>query len=759
MTLNVRLIDKGGYYMKGFKKLTAGFLGVVMALGVCGFTAFAKTPIKVDDASDLTGAFSDESGETEFNIVLNDNITLSETLEIPSGKNVTIDLGNKTLTVPGNVFAIQFGEAGAGKECKNNGRLVIENGTIECYRAVSNYYGEVEFGDDLTVNASDRIMTTYGGEVTVDGAKLNSGNYGFALFNSYYAFGNDENNSKNDTNASAELIVESGTIKVSNYAITGNCLRSAGTKVTINGGKLIAEDTGTAIYWPMEGTLDVNGGYIEGGTGIEAKMGTINISGDAEIVGTGEYTETRPSGDGNSEQGSALFIGSQKYGNLETHYKKDPGLKVNIEGGTFRSESGNAIDVYNIEQTDQKAEITITDAELEGELSAIKYYTEEKGTNMNTSVNNGNYSAKKSSTTLNVSGNVAPAAVSSDGDTEFYKDLNDAVKAANGAEKETEIAVYGDSVLDMDVELGEKVKLVVAPDTELKADISADGNKVVVAEKDENGNTVYKVVDKETADKDGKNVAKITSEKGTKYFASFDSAVKTVQNGQTIELLKDCAGKVEVEREVRFTVDGNGYDYKIVAGDGYVNIGKGDDYEFITEEDYNDSKRPTHSYELEEGRVERDDEEDEKNEPVVTPEGEAGPFSDVGKDNPNYDAIIKVYENGWMAGIGDGVFAPNGTLTRGMGAMVLWNKAGCPEPQNVAPFLDVTSDDWYAKAVAWAYEQGIVAGYGDVFGPDDALTTEQFERMSAIANGKTPEIYVGGAPNATRGWVASLLAM
>ena len=172
-----------------------------------------------------------------------------------------------------------------------------------------------------------------------------------------------------------------------------------------------------------------------------------------------------------------------------------------------------------------------------------------------------------------------------------------------------------------------------------------------------------------------------------------------------------------------------------------------------------DSSKPSHSYSLEEGRVERDDEEDEKNEPVVTPEEEAGPFSDVGKDNPNYDAIIKVYENGWMAGIGDGGFAPNGTLTRGMGATVLWNKAGKPEPQNVAPFLDVTSDDWYAKAVAWAYEQGIVAGYGDVFGPDDALTTEQFERMSAIANGKTPEIYVGGAPNATRGWVASLLAM
>ena len=175
-------------------------------------------------------------------------------------------------------------------------------------------------------------------------------------------------------------------------------------------------------------------------------------------------------------------------------------------------------------------------------------------------------------------------------------------------------------------------------------------------------------------------------------------------------------------------------------------------------EDYLDSKRPSHSYSLEEGIP--DDDEDEEEEPIVTPEPEEeSPFSDVGRDNPNYDAIIEVYEKGWMAGIGDGVFAPNGTLTRAMGVTVLWNKAGQPEPQNVAPFLDVTSDMWYAKAVAWAYEQGISAGYGDTFGPDDYLTTEQFTRMSDIANGRTPADYVGGAPNATRGWVAGILVM
>ena len=177
-------------------------------------------------------------------------------------------------------------------------------------------------------------------------------------------------------------------------------------------------------------------------------------------------------------------------------------------------------------------------------------------------------------------------------------------------------------------------------------------------------------------------------------------------------------------------------------------------------EDYLDSKRPSHSYSLSEKKPE-DRDDDEEEEPVVTPEPEEeeGPFSDVGKDNPNYDAIVEVYEKGWMAGIGDGVFAPNGTLTRGMAVTILWNRAGQPEPASVAPFLDVTSDAWYAKAVAWAYENGITSGYGDTYGPDDFLTTEQFTRMNDIANGRTPEVYVGGAPYATRGWVAGMLVM
>ncbi len=777
MTLNVRLIDKGGYYMKGFKKLTAGLMGVVMALGVCGFTALAAEPIHVDSAEKLANAVKDND---DITIILDNDIDLNDlnekTLKIPNGKNITLDLGDCILTGPKSGYAIQFGSFDADKEdfkeCtyKNDGELIIENGEIDCDSAVLNYFGDVTFGDDLTIDAENRGITTYGGEVTVDGAKMTADGYGILTFNSFHAFfstPDSKANTDDDKNISPTVTIENGSVIDAGVSvISANNLLSAGTNVTINGGRLTVDKGNTAIYWPMEGTLEINGGYIEGGTAIEAKMGTITISGDAEIVGTGELVESEPMNGGSAPDGSALLMSAQMYGasTSQKQYRENKNLTLIIEGGTFRSNKGNAITVYNTEkQTDkdaQNANIVIESGDISGVNSAIKYISPDDGDKPDITVSGNSYTTKKSKTTLKVAGDAAPAAVSSDGDTVFYKDINDAVKAVNNAETETEVAVYGDSVLDTDVELGDNVKLVVAPDTELKAEVSADGNdKVIVTSTDENGNTVYEVVDKTEAESSEKYVAKITSGGNTSYFETLSEAVKTVQNGQTIELLKNCGKEVEVEREVRFTVDDNGFDYEIVAGNGYVNTGRGDEYDFITEEDYEDERDSgRHSYSLKEGKTERDDEEEE---PVVTPEPEEeeGPFSDVGKDNPNYDAIVEVYEKGWMAGIADGVFAPNGTLTRGMAVTILWNRAGQPEPASVAPFLDVTSDAWYAKAVAWAYENGITSGYGDTYGPDDFLTTEQFTRMNDIANGRTPEVYVGGAPYATRGWVAGMLVM
>mgnify|MGYP005856101525 CR=1 FL=1 len=105
------------------------------------------------------------------------------------------------------------------------------------------------------------------------------------------------------------------------------------------------------------------------------------------------------------------------------------------------------------------------------------------------------------------------------------------------------------------------------------------------------------------------------------------------------------------------------------------------------------------------------------------------PFTDIHPDDWFYDAISYVVENGLMSGMGDSIFSPNSPLTREMLTVILWNLEGNPTPKDVAPFLDVTSDKYYAEAIAWANENGIVAGYGDTFGVGDSITREQFAVM------------------------------
>ena len=102
-------------------------------------------------------------------------------------------------------------------------------------------------------------------------------------------------------------------------------------------------------------------------------------------------------------------------------------------------------------------------------------------------------------------------------------------------------------------------------------------------------------------------------------------------------------------------------------------------------------------------------------------------FVDVHQNDWFYDAVSYVVENGLMSGMSEDIFAPNMPLTREMLAVILWNLEGNPAPNEVAPFLDVTSDKYYANAIAWANENGIVAGYDNgTYGVGDFITREQF---------------------------------
>lgn len=107
-------------------------------------------------------------------------------------------------------------------------------------------------------------------------------------------------------------------------------------------------------------------------------------------------------------------------------------------------------------------------------------------------------------------------------------------------------------------------------------------------------------------------------------------------------------------------------------------------------------------------------------------EAEDDLFVDVPKGMWYYDSVEACANMGLFNGTGPARFSPEGTMTRAMLVTVLWRLDGQPTPQASANFTDVASNAWYATAVAWASENGIVNGVGKGrFNPDGNVTREQ----------------------------------
>lgn len=108
------------------------------------------------------------------------------------------------------------------------------------------------------------------------------------------------------------------------------------------------------------------------------------------------------------------------------------------------------------------------------------------------------------------------------------------------------------------------------------------------------------------------------------------------------------------------------------------------------------------------------------------PEEPDEPFIDVDENDWFYDAVTYVYSEGMMDGVSDTQFAPNSNLTRGMVVTMLYRLEDEPRVTGSSGFDDVASGAWYADAVTWAAENGIVNGVSDTeFAPNVNITREQ----------------------------------
>ena len=119
-------------------------------------------------------------------------------------------------------------------------------------------------------------------------------------------------------------------------------------------------------------------------------------------------------------------------------------------------------------------------------------------------------------------------------------------------------------------------------------------------------------------------------------------------------------------------------------------------------------------------------------------------FADVDADDWYAEAVEYVRDHGIMNGTTATAFNPDGTTSRGQIAAILYRASGSPEVSGGTAFTDVADTAYYADAVRWASAHGVVTGYGDgTFRPNNPITRQQLAAILwRYAGSPAPE---GGA--------------
>ena len=274
----------------------------------------SSTLIIIDNSEGGNGSIT-QVGTLNDSCVINCAGTLKVEGGIISGPNTAVQAQGQKAS-----FEMEGGSLKGGGNAlvgKNGAKVAVDGGSV------------VSTGDNGTA------VRLEGAEATVSGNSSIQGVFGVTLFN----FDKD-----NEGIVSSSLKVDGGSIDAKYFAISGNNLKSAQCKATIKGGT-ITSDEEAAIYWPMEGELTIAGGDLGGATVVEAKMGTIEISGGT-LTAKGGKSSANIGGVSISD-GSVVKVVGQSYGSSEDQYIKNPDLSVSITGGTLVSEMGNAVTVYN----------------------------------------------------------------------------------------------------------------------------------------------------------------------------------------------------------------------------------------------------------------------------------------------------------------------------------------------------------------------------------------------------------------------------
>lgn len=108
------------------------------------------------------------------------------------------------------------------------------------------------------------------------------------------------------------------------------------------------------------------------------------------------------------------------------------------------------------------------------------------------------------------------------------------------------------------------------------------------------------------------------------------------------------------------------------------------------------------------------------------PASNENPFVDVTVNDYFYKAVLWAKEQGITSGLDDTHFGSTSVCTRAQVVTFLWKAMGGTESQTEVTFTDVQPGDYFYKAVAWAVENGVSSGMGDgTFGSNSQCTRAQ----------------------------------
>ena len=300
---------------------------------------------KVGDKSytDLQTAINEANGQT---VVLQKNVDVSS-----EGLKVT---GTAALDLNGYDIKAASTEAG---------RIhVTGNLTLKDTVGQGKIYTETDYTGGPTGYA---VVDVYGGTFTMESGSIEAvrpdangkGQFGVGV------------------NEGSTINIKGGTIKAGWYAISGNGndLNESNT-VNVSGGTLIST-ADYAIYHPQAGTLNIEGGTIDGAKGgVSMNRGTLNVSGGTiQNQGTGDT--------GNWGDGTGGMAGSAI--NLAAEYGE---VTANITGGTFISSDPDTDAIIVHSGTQHKYTANISNAEIKGGINLTNSKEGSKLTLNNTSV-------------------------------------------------------------------------------------------------------------------------------------------------------------------------------------------------------------------------------------------------------------------------------------------------------------------------------------------------------------------------------------